>query len=147
MTKQDRNRKALHDLFETLNRGDFETFPSYFDTENFRYRNVATPARDNWEKWAPSPPAHYEAFNVRQEILEATAEGDNVWAYMVQTGKHTGTPWMGIPASGNDLRVEWFSIFRFNEDGKIVEIRSVADTLGMLSQIGALPPIQFSGTG
>jgi predicted ester cyclase len=141
MNKQLRNLQSLYGLFETLNRADFDGMDQYFDGERFRYRNVNRTDLDTYAEWKKSPMAHYDAFGCTQEILEANADGNNVWAYMVQYGKHSGQAWMGIEPTGNDLRVEWMSIFTFSDEGRIIQIRTVADVLNMMIQIGVVPPV------
>ena len=70
-------------------------------------------------------------------VKDQIAEGDVVASRWEGRGRHTGEL-MGVPPSGNDVVVEGF-VFSRVRDGKIVEDRTVWDTLGMLQQIGAIP--------
>jgi steroid delta-isomerase-like uncharacterized protein len=72
------------------------------------------------------------------EELLAT-EDDRVLARWTGTGRHTGDV-MGIPPTGNTVRVDALSLFRF-ADGKIAEQWEVWDTLGFLQQLGVMPSV------
>lgn len=136
-----RNLRAWTDLFGVLNAADFDTMDQFFDADAFRYKNVNRTDLGTYASWKVSPIAHYHAFGVQQYTRQAIAYGNNIWSYNVQDGKHVGEPWMGVPATGKSLHVEWFSITRFNAAGKIIEINSVADVLGMMTQVGVIEPV------
>lgn len=63
--------------------------------------------------------------------------GEMVWGRLVARGTHRG-PMMGRPPTGATMQVDIIDIIRI-VDGKVVEHWGVADTFGMLEQIGALP--------
>ena len=73
------------------------------------------------------------------EILAQYSDGDFVITRLVGRGKHTGE-FLGIPASNNDVQMEGIAIHRV-VDGKIVEHWGQVDGVGMLAQMGALPPM------
>lgn len=79
--------------------------------------------------------ASYPDFKVNIEDL--LADGDKVIMRFVITGTHTGTPFMGIPPAGVKIHVTGISIFRL-ADGKIVEHWGEEDSLGWMTQLGAL---------
>jgi steroid delta-isomerase-like uncharacterized protein len=54
-------------------------------------------------------------------------------------GKHTGAPLFGVPASGKEITLKGISILRL-ENGKIAERWSSLDQLGLLTQLGVVPP-------
>lgn len=72
-------------------------------------------------------------------IEELVAEGDRVAAFLSITGTHT-RDLFGVPPSGRAFKVVGMSLFRI-ADGLIVEHRGVGDIVGVLQQIGALPPL------
>ena len=56
------------------------------------------------------------------------------------TGVHTG-PFLGVPATGKSCVLNGITILRFEpEHRSVVERFSSADMLGLLVQMGALPP-------
>ena len=98
--------------------------------------SLATPIdRSNWinfvQGWQKAFP------NGRMEITDIIAEGDKLWCYWTSTGTHSGT-YLGIPASGKDVRYQGVDIYRFAGD-KIAECWAVPDVLTLLRQLGAIP--------
>ncbi len=68
----------------------------------------------------------------------AAAEGDRVVARWTGTGTHTAE-FNGIPPTGKAISVAAVHLFRL-EGGKIAEQWCVWDTLGLLQQLGVVPP-------
>ena len=70
------------------------------------------------------------------------AEQDTVVAHWTATGTHRGTPLSTVvgevAASGRAFRIDGMTWLRI-VDGKIVESLANEDTLGLLTQLGALP--------
>lgn len=82
---------------------------------------------------------HAGLSEIRYAIAGVTAEDDRVVYRWALQGVHTGVL-MGIPPSGRPIRVMGMDMFRV-ANGKIVESWASADALGMLQQLGALPPL------
>jgi steroid delta-isomerase-like uncharacterized protein len=81
----------------------------------------------------------YSAFPGTQvEVLDLIETGDQLAARLVLSGPHEG-PFLGAPASGNDIQLAITTILTMR-DGKCVERWSTADMLGLLIQVGAVPP-------
>jgi predicted ester cyclase len=81
----------------------------------------------------------YSAFGSPQaEILEVLELGDKLAVRLVIRGRHEGE-FMGIPPTGNDMQLAITTILTMR-DGKCVERWSTADMLGLLIQLGAVPP-------
>jgi len=75
----------------------------------------------------------------KTEIMEMIAEDDKVAVRVRITGTNTGGfPWLGVPANGNKVDVEWISIYTL-KDGKVTEHRALMDVMGLVQQLGALP--------
>ena len=72
-------------------------------------------------------------------IEDQIAEGDMVASRWTATGTHQG-PLMGIPPSGKRVTITGITITRF-ASGKEVESWFNYDTLGMLQQLGVIPPM------
>ncbi len=53
-------------------------------------------------------------------LEDVIAEGDKVVVRGVDTGTHTGEPFMGMPAKGKTFTITWIDIFRV-EKGKLAE--------------------------
>ena len=71
-------------------------------------------------------------------IQEQITENDKVASRFEWTGTHDGI-FLGIPATGRRVRV-WGIVFDRLEDGRIKDTRILMDGLGLMAQLGVLPP-------
>lgn len=71
-------------------------------------------------------------------IEEQVAEGDKVVTRFEWTGTHRAE-FLGVPATGRSVKV-WGVVIDRLEGGKIKDTRIIMDALGLLMQLGALPP-------
>jgi len=71
-------------------------------------------------------------------IEEQIAEGDKVLSRFEWTGTHRGE-FLGVPATGRPVKV-WGMVIDRLVDGRIKETRIIMDTLGLMMQLGAIPP-------
>ena len=72
------------------------------------------------------------------EILHSFGEGEYLSTLYRQTGTHDG-PLLEMPPTGKTHSVMHLIDYRF-KDGKVVEVWSLPDMLGMLDQLGLGPP-------
>lgn len=68
-------------------------------------------------------------------IHTVIGEGDKVLACLRFKGTHTGDMFGNRP-TGNPIDVEVFDLFRFGEDGRMVEHWAMVDSLGLLKALG-----------
>ena len=107
---------------------------------------------DDWVGHFPGmPPLGVEGHRMYSKVMETAfpdldrrledlvAEGDKVVARWTAKGTHLGD-FNGIPPSGKVATSSGITIFRI-ADGKIVEEWAESDMLGLLTQVGALPPM------
>ena len=78
--------------------------------------------------------------NLRYEIHRVFIDGDMAAAYVTMHGTHEGGLPPGVPATHKPFAVEHVHLFRFADDGRVVEHSAVRDDLGMVMQVGLLPP-------
>jgi steroid delta-isomerase-like uncharacterized protein len=71
-------------------------------------------------------------------IKEQIAEGDKVSSRFEWTGTHDGA-FLGVPATGKQVRV-WGVVIDRLEQGRIKDTRIIMDTLGLMMQLGVIPP-------
>jgi len=71
-------------------------------------------------------------------IQEQIAEQDKVASRFEWTGTHRGQ-FLGIPATGRQVSV-WGVVIDRLVDGRIKDTRIIMDTLGLMAQLGVLPP-------
>ena len=76
--------------------------------------------------------------DIHWTIEEQMTDGDRVMTRFVWTGTHRG-PFLGVPPTGRKVSVWGVVIDRF-VDGRIKETRIIMDTLGMMGQLGVIPP-------
>ena len=76
-------------------------------------------------------------------IDDQVAEGDRVVTRWTAQATHQGE-FQGIPPTGKRVRMTGIDIDRI-VDGKTVECWPVADELGLLRQLGALPALESAG--
>jgi steroid delta-isomerase-like uncharacterized protein len=63
-------------------------------------------------------------------------EADLVAGRWTASGTHTGS-WDDLPPTGKRAEFSGVNIFRFGDDGKVVEIWNHRDDLGLMNQLGA----------
>lgn len=76
--------------------------------------------------------------DVHSTIDKLVAEGDCVAAVVTTSGTHRGD-FLGIPATGKRWTISEMHLLRV-VGGQLVEHWGVADLLGLLGQLGVLPP-------
>lgn len=129
------NRDALERAIASWNDGDLAQYLRLYCDDVVLHGYVGVEpgianVRRFYEAW-------WAAFPASQLILEdAVVAGDRVACRVRITGTHGG-PFQGIPPSGCPISVSGFTILRF-DDGVCVERWSLVDSLGLLTQIGAL---------
>jgi steroid delta-isomerase-like uncharacterized protein len=128
---------AYRDALDRGNRGDLDGYLAFY-SDDVVFGGVSPQPLDK----AGVVAFHenfYAAFpGAQSEVLDLVEEGDRLAARLVISGRHEG-PFLGVPATGNDMQLAITTILTMR-DGKCVERWSTADMLGLLIQIGALPP-------
>lgn len=71
-------------------------------------------------------------------IEEQLTDGDRVMTRFVWTGTHRG-PFLGVLATGRPVQV-WGMVIDRIVNGRIKETRILMDTLGLMIQLGVVPP-------
>ena len=75
--------------------------------------------------------------DLQLDIEDVVATEDTVWVRVRGRGTDTGGV-AGRPPSGRPFEIDIIDVVRFR-DGKMVDHWGVADRLGMLQQVGAMP--------
>ena len=73
------------------------------------------------------------------DLQHLVLEEDTAAVHFRVTGMHEGE-FMGIPPTGKRIDIEVMAFLRFTDEGKIAERWTVMDQVGMLNQLGAMPP-------
>ena len=78
------------------------------------------------------------AFSDIEDVVEdMIGEGDKVVTRWTLRATHTGE-FRGIPATDKRITITGIGIFRFSEEGEVMESWDSLDQLGMLKQLGAV---------
>jgi len=133
-------KRFARERVETLfNRGELD-----------RVEEFVTPDFVNHEAWPGEDPG-YEGFRLRlrrlreaipdlhMEVHQVLAEGDLVAYRATLSGTHGGAL-LGIPATGKTFASQQMHFLRL-KDGRAVEHWACRDDLGMLMQLGIIPPV------
>ena len=72
------------------------------------------------------------------KVEEQIAESEKVMTRFEWTGTHRG-PFLGVPATGRPVKV-WGMVVDRVEAGKIADTRIIMDTMGLMMQLGVVPP-------
>jgi predicted ester cyclase len=78
--------------------------------------------------------------DLKYDIHRVFVDGDMAAAYVTMHGTHEGGLPPGVPATHKPFAVKHVHLFRFADDGRVVEHSAVRDDLGMVMQLGLLPP-------
>jgi steroid delta-isomerase-like uncharacterized protein len=117
------------------NKHNIAAFGKYF-TSGFVMH--MTDGDQNGEQYKGLCQAYFSAFpDLYITTDDLIAEGDKVTKVWTANCTHKGD-FMGIPATGKPVSVKGMEVFRI-EDGKIAEIWSIMDNLGMMQQLGVIP--------
>jgi steroid delta-isomerase-like uncharacterized protein len=75
--------------------------------------------------------------DLEEDLQDIIASGDTVATRWVVTGSQQ-QQFMGIPASGQTIRVEGMNFYRL-KDGRVTDIWTQFDGVAMMQQLGAIP--------
>jgi len=79
--------------------------------------------------------------DLKTDIYTLAPIGDGSMVFGIMEGKGTNTgPFLGIPPTGRPIAIDIFEFFHFNKDGKVFEHNGIADLLGLIGDLGFLPP-------
>lgn len=133
------NTERIREAIELLNAGDLDGYIGMYDPSlvTHGYPPVFTPDLGGLR-------AFYEAVRASfpgqvATIEEMIGEGDLV-ACRVRVSATHGGEFMGIPPTGRPIDLRVMTFLRFDGD-RCVERWQLMDELGMMQQIGAIPPM------
>lgn len=137
-SKQERNKKIVSASMEAVGKKDIDAvvkdaapmFTDYNDGSMSRVTNL-----DSLKGFIKMLITSIEGYKPTNPML--FAEGDYVLAYATWTGTFK-SDLMGIKATGKAVSFPDVDIFKLNEEGKIVEHRSVQNTGAVLMTSGMM---------
>lgn len=136
MSSDDNIQKVRRLLDGAFSRGDYSVIDDLVATDCIEHQNGAQgTGPEAVRRVAAGLRASFP--DLRLEIEDIVAGDDTVWARVRGHGTDTGGV-AGRPPSGRRVEVDVMDVVRFR-DGLICDHWGVADRLGMLQQVGALP--------
>jgi predicted ester cyclase len=137
----EQNKAFVVKVFEELvNKRDFSRLSEFFAPDFVRH-DLGRLFPDRFG--AEGPREHVSMLlagipDLRMELIDVFAQGDRVCVRYVASGTHTGEL-LGRAGSGKPVSWAGVNIYRM-ADGRIAEVWQLADGVGLLQQIGVLPP-------
>jgi steroid delta-isomerase-like uncharacterized protein len=134
MSASEVNKAAVRDCFENASQGNFDALHAIVSPDYVLHpEEVRGP-----EGLAEMVQGYRNAFSDLNVTIEHQfTEGDYVATRSTIRGRHDGEL-MGTPATGRQVEFTSLTISRCRE-GKIEEEWELADTVTLLTQVGALP--------
>jgi len=139
--KKTEKNKALarRDYQEVWNQGKLDAVDEIFAADYVSHW-AGSPDIHGTQSYKQSVTSYRTAFpDVQFTVEDQIAEGDKVVTRWTSTGTHKGEL-MGIPPTGVQVTLTGISISRLSDD-KVVEDWVNWDMLGMLQQLGVIPPM------
>jgi steroid delta-isomerase-like uncharacterized protein len=122
---------------EFWNTGDMAKVDEFFVASYVQHGPTGSMDLEQFKQTAAAYFGGFPDLHIATDDL--VAEGDQVVKRWTARCTHKGE-YMGMPPTGNELVVTGIEIFRI-AGGKIVEVWASMDTLGMLQQLGVIPPL------
>lgn len=139
----ERNKVCIRNLIEeVINTGRLDLCDRYLAADRVDHQDYGLPpgAANGHAGFKRVLGLFCEAFpDLHLEIEFIIAEGDRLMCHISTTGTLTGS-FMGMPPTGRKFNVNSTDIFRFNAEGKVSDHWGVFDSLGMMLQLGLMPP-------
>ena len=133
------NRMIARRVLDALwNREDFAAVDALIAADYDGHSSTEFDGHDGAKQFVPVLRSAFPDF--RFVIEDQLAEGDKVVTRWSLQGTHEG-PFQGIPPTGRRMTMAGITIFRIAA-GRIIEGWTNEDVLGMLQQIGAIPPAE-----
>lgn len=138
LTTEEKNKDFIRNYTEDFwNKHNIDAFGKYHAAGFIEH--YASGDQD-FEQTKSLAQAYFTAFpdlHITTDLL--VAEGDKVTKVWTSNCTHKGEL-MGIKPTGKQIVVKGIEVFRI-VDGKIAEIWANMDNLGMMQQLGVIPPL------
>ncbi len=134
--KTSEHKQIVHKYVDSINQGKLNIINELCD-RNYVYHGIGEESRlskEGYLNFLNEVRQAFPDFNIR--IDDLVAEDDRVAYRMTVSGTHKGE-FKGIAATGKKFTVSTVGEILF-KDGRIVEEWEIYDTIGMMSQLGAL---------
>jgi steroid delta-isomerase-like uncharacterized protein len=135
---RDQNKAIARRFFQAFESGDQDALKGVLSPDLVTH-HPGSPEPLNREALLQTISGFSAAFSDQvYTIEEQVAEGDKVVTRTTWQATHSGD-FQGQPATGKRIAISGIATDRI-EDGKIVEHRVLMDTMGLMQQLGLVPP-------
>ena len=136
----EKNKAVLRNLAERFNKKDMKGFEDIY-APNVSYKGTGELANADRTTFMEFVKAIVAAFpDARMKIDDVIAEADRVAYRMTFTGTHK-QDFMGITATNRKITVRSLGLARIG-DTRIIEEWENYDEMGMMRQLGVIPPAE-----
>lgn len=136
MSPEENKAIAREYLLDVWNRGNLDAIDRVISADYIQHIAGVSPGRDGVRQFFHVIRAAFP--DIRIDLHQMIAESDMVSWHFTNVGTQTG-PFRGIPPTGKQVRVNGFALVRMH-DGQFAEAWGEQDNLGLMMQLGALPP-------
>lgn len=130
------NRDAFDRAIAAWNDGDLDRYLDLYD-DSIRLHGYSPEPMTKAEAAGFYGQLFANLDDIHLDVEQVVEEGDTLAVHAVMSGTHTGELF-GLTNTGVRIEQQVMTMLRF-VDGRCVQRWSVADTLGVMAQIGALP--------
>jgi predicted ester cyclase len=135
----EQNKAVVRRFFEAFGANDQEALKGVLTPDVAAYTHIGS-GPVNREALLQGIGMWNSTFNdTRFTIEEQIAEGDRVATRTTMYAVHSGGDFQGLAPTGKEVAVRGITINRIR-DGRIVEHRVNSDFLGLMQQLGLVPP-------
>lgn len=133
------NKALVRRFYEEIDAGNLDAMDELVAEDYVNHSPFPFPTPPGREGLKEAFRILWEATPGRHEIEDQLADGDKVVTRLTAHGTHDGDLPGPIPATGNELHMSAVAIHRI-ADGRIAEHWSGKDELGLMIQLGVIPP-------
>jgi steroid delta-isomerase-like uncharacterized protein len=132
---EEQNKEIVRHFIEELNKGNLGIVEEVYAPDYVFFSPSNTPKPKSREEVIEFGKMVLTAFpDANWSIKELFATGDKIIVWNIFSGTNK-EEFQGIPPTGNKVEIGSILIFRF-QNGRIVEEREEADSLGLMQQLG-----------
>ena len=135
------NKKLVSEFFKDANatKGDASKIPAFiakfFSPEAVLHQTTGDINREQYQQYLQMMASAFP--DSEFTLVDVVAEGDEAAYRASWSGTHQGEI-QGIPPTGKKITITSVGLWRI-ADGKLKEVWSITDTLGMMQQLGVIP--------
>lgn len=138
MANEQQLKETMRRIMEMFSTGNLDEIDKYI-AQDCSYRATSGEEAHGLDEIREFQQIYDSAFsNMEVTPEQMYVEGNRGVIIYRQKGTHTGN-FQGVEASNNEMNAMGCNVLTFDDDGKIVDIYDIIDTLEVLNQLDAVP--------